>query len=272
MRISPRSSAAIVSSVALTERPPGSPPPARTPPAWARARSGCSPRRSRRDTTPGATTTPRRSSRSAQASEVSPSGTSTQRYMVAAPAATRQPLRASTGRRTSRLRRYASRVRSTCASSLQATTDARWTNSCGAAPVEGRYVLSAETISGGPATKPERYPVIDERFESVWKTTTFDRSRELEGRARRLVEPELAVGLVRAEHEVVLAARARPAARRTRAGRSRRSGCSGSSPRRARSGPSRPRRRGPGGSRSVSSSGSVSTRAPANAAPRAGTG
>src|SRR6185312_15642045 len=51
---------------------------------------------------PGATTTPWRSSRSAQASDVSPFGTSTQRYMVAALAATRQPRRSSTGRRTSR--------------------------------------------------------------------------------------------------------------------------------------------------------------------------
>jgi hypothetical protein len=48
------------------------------------------------------------------------------------------------------------RARSTCASSLHATTDARCTNSWGAAPVDGRYVFSAETISGGPATKPER--------------------------------------------------------------------------------------------------------------------
>ena len=35
---------------------------------------------------------------------------------------------------------------------------------------------SAATISGGAQTKPERYPVIDERFESVLKTTTFVRS------------------------------------------------------------------------------------------------
>ena len=48
-----------------------------------------------------------------------------------------------------------------------------------------------------PATKPERYPVIDERFDSVLNTAT-PVVVELQRRRRRLVEPQLAVGLVEA--------------------------------------------------------------------------
>ena len=72
--------------------------------ASGRARSGRSPRRPRPGTSParrrrrGAGAAPR------TASDVSPPGTSTQRYIVASLAATRQPFRASTGRSTSRFR------------------------------------------------------------------------------------------------------------------------------------------------------------------------
>src|SRR5581483_5504200 len=101
---------------------------------------------------PGATTMRCSSSRAAHASDASPPGTSTQRYIVASLAATRQPFRASTESSTSRFCPYAARVRTTCSSSPQATIDARWTNSCGAAPVDGREARSAPTRSGGPAT------------------------------------------------------------------------------------------------------------------------
>ena len=106
MRISPRSSAAIVSSV-VTGHPPGSPPPARIPRAWVRARSGRTPRRTRRGRSRARRRSRGASSRSAHASEDSPAGTSTQRYIVASLAATRQPLRSSTSSSTSRFRRYA---------------------------------------------------------------------------------------------------------------------------------------------------------------------
>ena len=96
----------------------------------------------------------------------------TQRYIVAGPPASRTPVRANRSRKSARLRAYAARARSTCASSPHATTDARWTNSCGAVPTFGRYCRSAATSAGSPATKPERKPVIDERFDSVLKTTT----------------------------------------------------------------------------------------------------
>ena len=39
---------------------------------------------------------------------------------------------------------------------VHATTDARWTNSCGAVPTVGRYAFNAAMTSGGAATKPER--------------------------------------------------------------------------------------------------------------------
>ena len=132
-----------------------------------------------------------------------------------------------------------SRVRSTWSSSPQAATDARWTNSCGATPTFGRYAFSAAMSSGSPATKPERYPVIDERFESVLKTTTFAPVGDLSADAGGVAELELAVRLVGGEHEAVLRASA-AAARRTRAARSRRSGCSGSSSRGARRGATSP--------------------------------
>src|SRR3954452_1256707 len=54
---------------------------------------------------PGETIRPSSSSRVASSSELSPAGTSSQRYIVAALPATRTPLRDSAGRRTSRLRR-----------------------------------------------------------------------------------------------------------------------------------------------------------------------
>src|SRR5581483_847714 len=78
---------------------------------------------------------------------------------------------------TSRFARYRVRVSSTWRSSFHAATDARWTNSCGAVPTVGRYAFSAAMTSGGAATKPERYPVIDERLLKVWKTITRERSR-----------------------------------------------------------------------------------------------
>ena len=65
---------------------------------------------------------------------------------------------------------------STCSSSPQATTEARWTNSCGAVPTFGRNRRSASISAGSPATKPLRKPVIDERFESVLNATTFVQS------------------------------------------------------------------------------------------------
>ena len=70
---------------------------------------------------------------------------------------------------------------------------------------------------------PSGSPVIDERFESVLKTTTFVAVGDLQRRDRRLVEPELRVRLVGAEQEAVLA-RARgellvERERRDRAGR-----------------------------------------------------
>jgi hypothetical protein len=43
-------------------------------------------------------------------------------------------------------------------------------------PTVGRNALSADTSAGSPATKPLRYPVIEERFDSVLKTATFVRS------------------------------------------------------------------------------------------------
>jgi hypothetical protein len=67
-------------------------------------------------------------------------------------------------------------VAATCASSDHATTAARWTNTCGAVPTVGLNCFSAAISSGSPATNPERYPVMDERFESVLKTATFVRS------------------------------------------------------------------------------------------------
>ena len=84
---------AIVASTrsASQTSPRGSRPRARTPRASGRARSGRSPRRSAPRNGPGETTMPCSSSRSANASELSPPGTSTQRYMVASLAATRQP-------------------------------------------------------------------------------------------------------------------------------------------------------------------------------------
>ena len=122
------------------------------------------------------TRTPLSSSRAAWPSDVSPSGTAIQRYIVAGPPASRRPLRPRTSRSSSRFRRYDSRARSTCASSPQATTDARWTNSCGAVPTFGRNRRRASTSSGSPATNPLRKPVIDDRFESVLNATTFVRS------------------------------------------------------------------------------------------------
>ena len=41
-------------------------------------------------------------------------------------------------------------------SSDQAATAARWTNSCGAVPTDGRNVRSASATSGGAQTKPQR--------------------------------------------------------------------------------------------------------------------
>jgi hypothetical protein len=40
----------------------------------------------------------------------------------------------------------------------------------------GRNVRNAAMSSGSPATKPLRNPVIEERFESVLKTTTLVQS------------------------------------------------------------------------------------------------
>ena len=62
--------------------------------------------------------------------------------------------------------------------------------------------LIAAISCGSPAAKPERYPVIDERFESVLKTSTFVRSATCRAETRRLVEPQLGVRLVGGEHEV----------------------------------------------------------------------
>src|SRR5207248_9391089 len=104
-------------------------------------------------------------------------GTSNQRNIVAPPPATRTPLPASVGNSASRLRRYASRVRSTCSSSFHATIDARCTNSWGAVPTDGRYCFNAPISSASAATKPERYPVIEERLLSVLKTATFPAAR-----------------------------------------------------------------------------------------------
>ena len=116
------------------------------------------------------------SSRSANVSDVSPAGTSSQRYIVASLPATRMPLRAKRSSRSARLRPYRARVSATCASSPHATTEARWTNSCGAVPTVGRNAFSAPISVGSPAAKPLRYPVIELRFESVLKTITLVRS------------------------------------------------------------------------------------------------
>ena len=136
----------------------------------------------------------------------------------------------------------------------------------------GRKLRSASPISGGAQTKPERYPVIDERFESVLKTTTFVRSATCSAETRRLVEPQLRVRLVRAEQKAVLAGARRQAPRRTRAARPRRSGCSDSRPRRARSRPTRRTHRRSGSQPFSSFSGSVATEPPAKSAPRSYTG
>ena len=74
------------------------------------------------------------------------------------------------------MRRYTSRTSRTCSSSPSAAIPAHWTNSCGAVPTDGLNARSASETSGGAQTKPQRIPVIDERFESVLKTTTFSRS------------------------------------------------------------------------------------------------
>src|SRR5205823_2323057 len=100
----------------------------------------------------------------------------TQRYIVASLAKISQPRPSTAGISTSRFARYRARVSSTWRSSFQATTEARCTNSCGAVPTVGRYDFRAATTSGGAATKPERYPVIEDRLLSVWKTTVRDRS------------------------------------------------------------------------------------------------
>ena len=97
---------------------------------------------------------------------------------------------------------------------------------------------------------------------------------ELEGRDGRLVEPELGVRLVRGEHEVVLAGeRCESLVERERR-RCSRGVVRVVDPHECGSLPGlggQPRR-GPGGSRCASSSGSSSTRAPANWAPRTPTG
>ena len=114
-------------------------------------------------------------------------------------------LRSSTGSRTSRLRPYRSRAASTCSSSPQATIEARWTNSCGAVPTVGRYFLSASTSHG--RARDETRPVAGHRgalAQCVEDDDIGARSASAERRRRRLVEPELAVGLVRADEEVVL--------------------------------------------------------------------
>jgi hypothetical protein len=43
-------------------------------------------------------------------------------------------------------------------------------------PTVGRNFRSASITGAGAAVKPDRYPVIDERLESVLKTTTLVRS------------------------------------------------------------------------------------------------
>ena len=123
-----------------------------------------------------------------------------------APPASRSPFRVEDVEQDRALARRTPRgSRTTCASSPQATTDARCTNSCGAVPTFGRKRRSA-AISVGvagdeAAPEPGHRRALRERVERDDVRPVV----ELERRGRRLVEPELGVRLVRGEHEAVLA-------------------------------------------------------------------
>ena len=74
-------------------------------------------------------------------------------------------------------------------------------------PSDGRTCFSAAISSGSPATKPERYPGIDERLDSEWNARTCVGSSTCRTDGGRLpVEPDLAVGLVGREHDALAAA------------------------------------------------------------------
>ena len=68
-------------------------------------------------------------------------------------------------------------ARSTCASSLHAATDARWTNSWGVTPTRRAERLQRrdQLADRRPRTRSDS-PVIDERLLSVLTTSTFVRS------------------------------------------------------------------------------------------------
>ena len=130
-------------------------------------------------------------------------------------------------------------------------------------------LLGGGRLSAGTASAPGSARVLGHEARAVPGHRRALRQRvehsdagevvELQRRRRRLVEPQLAVGLVRGEHEAVRA-RGRRGARRRRAVPSRPWGCSDSSPTRAPS-PSRPRRRRRVRAGSPPRSGSSSTRA-----------
>ena len=97
-----------------------------------------------------------------------------------------------------------SRARSTCPSSPHATIEARWTNSCGAVPTVGRYFL--QCVDEPRRSCNEARPIPSHRRALAQRVEHGDSAaiRDLERRGGRLLEPELAVRLVRAHEEVVI--------------------------------------------------------------------
>ena len=186
-----------------------------------------------------------------------------------------RPRRPAVGTRRGRARacrRSAARCSSTWTSSLQAATDARWTNSCGVTPVDGRSAFSAAISRASPATNPRAVPRHVRALAQRVEHDDVRQVAELQARGRRsVVEPQLAVRLVQRQQDVVR--RARSAAsleereRRGGAGRVVRV----VEPQDARPLPGAPRRsrRGRAGSRAPRAA-SRTASPPANRAPRSG--
>ena len=143
------------------------------------------------------------SSRSANASEVSPAGTSSQRYIVASLPATRMPFRSKRSSRSARLRPYLARVGDVFLVApggdgraldelLRRRPDRR---------AKGLQRRDQRRIPGREAAPVARHRAsLRERVED----DDVGSIGELQRRSRRLLEPELRVGLVRGEDEAVL--------------------------------------------------------------------
>ena len=155
-----------------------------------------------------------------------PTGPSTasQRKNVASPPACAEPLCARARAGASRAcGGSSSRTAATCSSSARRRPrPAGRTPAAPSRPKAGRPAARRRSPARR-ADEPERYPVIEERFESVLKHDDVGCGRDLERRDGRLGEPELGVRLVGAEQEAVLARARREllveGERRGRAGR-----------------------------------------------------